>query len=126
MTNSPPKPVFSVVIATYNRLNFLEQAVNSIFAQTFEDYELIIVDDGSTDNTRDYLNSLSGRLKPLYQPNKGPSAARNLGVKSAIGNYIAFLDSDDVWLPWTLATFHELIVKYREPSLLCGAVAIFD
>ena len=119
-------PEFSVVIPTYNRLEFLKQALSSVWAQSHNDYEIIVVDDGSTDGTKDYLAALGGRIKALYQPNKGPAAARNLGVKQGIGNYVAFLDSDDVWLPWTLATFHKLILSHQQPSLLCAAVVVFD
>jgi glycosyltransferase involved in cell wall biosynthesis len=119
-------PEFSVVIPSYNRLDFLKQALSSVWAQSYNDYEIIVVDDGSTDGTKDYLALLDGRVKAFFQPNKGPGAARNLGVKHAIGNYVAFLDSDDIWLPWTLATFHELILCHQKPSLLCAAVLEFD
>jgi glycosyltransferase involved in cell wall biosynthesis len=117
---------FSVVIPTYNRLEFLKQALKSVWAQSYSDYEIIVVDDGSTDGTKDYLALLGDRVKALFQSNKGPAAARNLGVKHAIGNYIAFLDSDDIWLPWTLATFRKLILSHQDPSLLCAAVLEFD
>jgi glycosyltransferase involved in cell wall biosynthesis len=119
-------PGFSVVIPTYNRLEFLKQALSSVWAQSHSDYEIIVVDDGSTDGTKDYLDRLGSRVKVLCQPNRGPSAARNLGVKQAIGNYIAFLDSDDIWLSWTLATFHQLILSHQQPSLLCAAIVEFD
>lgn len=117
---------FSVVIPTYNRLEFLKQALKSVWAQSHSDYEIIVVDDGSTDGTKDYLALLDGRVRVLCQSNKGPAAARNLGVKHAIGNYIAFLDSDDIWLPWTLATFRKLILSHQQPSLLYAAVLEFD
>ena len=120
MTQSPE---FSVVIPTYNRLHLLKQAVASVQAQTYVNYEVIIVDDGSNDGTANYTESLRG-LKILRQRNKGPSAARNFGVSHANGRYIAFLDSDDLWLPWTLATYHELIMKY-DPSILRAGVIEF-
>jgi glycosyltransferase involved in cell wall biosynthesis len=117
---------FTIVIPTYNRLDFLQQAVNSIWTQTYCDYEIIIVDDGSTDGTGEYLATLGDRVKALQQPNKGAGAARNLGIKNAIGNYIAFLDSDDVWFPWTLATFKEAIHRHQRASLISGATVEFQ
>src|SRR5262249_35304485 len=116
---------FSVVIPTYNRLDFLRQAISSVWAQTNREYEIIVVDDGSTDGTMDYLLSLGPNIKALRQANSGPGAARNLGAKHASGRYVAFLDSDDVWFPWTLATYHKLIQQYR-PSLICAATSEFE
>jgi glycosyltransferase involved in cell wall biosynthesis len=117
-------PTFSVVIPTCNRLTYLKQALSSVWAQTYDDYEIIVVDDGSSDGTMNYIASISGRVKALHQRNGGPAAARNLGVKHATGDYIAFLDSDDLWPPWTLATYNS-IVQSDEPSLLCAAVVEF-
>jgi hypothetical protein len=119
-------PMFSVVIPTCNRLDFLKQTLSSVLAQTFMDYELIVVDDGSTDGTVDYLASLRATTKALRQENKGPAAARNLGAHQATGNYIAFLDSDDFWFPWTLSTIHEVIRRYNGPSLISVAAWEFD
>src|SRR5258708_38459 len=95
---------FSVIIPTYNRLNFLKHAINSIRGQNYDGYEIIVVDDGSIDGTSEYLASLGNEVKWLRQENRGPAAARNVGATKATGSYIAFLDSDDVWLPWVLAT----------------------
>ena len=120
-----PPPEFSVVIPTYNRLEFLKEALASVAAQTFTDYEIIVVDDGSNDGTTDYLASLVGRVTVLRQENRGPSAARNLGARHSSGRYIAFLDSDDLWLPWTLATYNALIAEHM-PSTLCAAVLEFE
>jgi glycosyltransferase involved in cell wall biosynthesis len=117
-------PKFSVVIPTYNRLGFLQQALSSVFVQRYRDHEIIVVDDGSSDGTSEYLASLNGRVKSLSQRNSGPAAARNLGVEHATGEYIAFLDSDDLWLPWTLATYHSLFQMY-DASLVCAAVVEF-
>jgi glycosyltransferase involved in cell wall biosynthesis len=115
---------FSVIIPTHNRLEFLQEALSSVWAQSHSDYEIIVVDDGSTDGTKGYLETLGGRVKALCQPNRGPSAARNFGVSHAAGSYITFLDNDDLWLPWTLATYHELIMRY-EPSILRAGVIEF-
>ena len=115
----------SVVTPTYNRLSFLQQALASVWAQTYSNYELIVVDDGSDDGTSEYLESLGDRIKLIRQRRRGPSAARNAGVQQASGDYLAFLDSDDVWPPWTLDTYYELI-RLHKPSLVCGAVVEFD
>lgn len=92
-------PKVSVIIPTYNRLAMLREAVDSVLAQDFEDMELLVVDDGSTDGTAEEMEQYGGRVKLLRQPeNKGVSAARNKGILHARGKYIAFLDSDDLWV----------------------------
>ncbi|MBM4328137.1 MAG: glycosyltransferase [Deltaproteobacteria bacterium] len=92
-------PLVSAIIPTHNRASVLERAIGSVFAQTFQDYELIVVDDGSTDSTQDLLAGYQGRLVALRQENRGAAAARNLGVRHAGGELVSFLDSDDEWLP---------------------------
>jgi glycosyltransferase involved in cell wall biosynthesis len=89
----------SVVIPTYNRASFFKEAIDSVLSQTFRDFELIVVDDGSTDETPELLLSYGNKIKVIKKANKGPSAARNRGIKAAKGEWIAFLDSDDVWKP---------------------------
>ena len=93
--------VISVITPTYNRARFLPAAVASVLSQTFGDFELIIVDDGSEDNTPDVLKPFLAdrRVRYVYQENQGQSHARNLALKQATGDFIAFLDSDDVWAP---------------------------
>ena len=92
-------PKVSVIIPTYNRLSMLKEAVDSVLAQDFEDFELIVVDDGSTDGTADEVIRYGGRVKLLqHGENRGVSAARNSGILHAKGKYIAFLDSDDLWV----------------------------
>src|SRR5215470_7796162 len=102
-------PLFSVVIPSFNRVAFLATALNSIFTQRFTDFEIIVVDDGSTDATMDYLQSLEDRIEVFRQPNQGPGAARNRGARQAGGAYLAFLDSDDLWFPWTLEVYRYVI-----------------
>ncbi len=89
----------SVIIPTYNNAEFLSQAIESVIAQTHKDIEIIVVDDGSTDNTRDVMQGYAGRAIYIRQENAGPSKARNAGILRAKGEYIAFLDADDVWFP---------------------------
>ena len=98
------KPLVSVIIPTYNRGWILQEAIDSVLDQDFSDYELIVVDDGSNDNTREILGAYGDRITVLRQPNRGVSAARNRGINEAAGQLIAFLDSDDLWLPGKLST----------------------
>ncbi|WP_228021335.1 glycosyltransferase family 2 protein [Vasconcelosia minhoensis] len=94
----------SVVIPAYNAMSYLPQAVNSLLQQTFTDFEVLIVDDGSSDNTAVWASRLHDpRFKLISQPNQGAGAARNTGVKNAQGDYVAFLDADDFWAPTKLA-----------------------
>lgn len=93
-------PFFSVILPTYNRAHFLPKAIESVLGQTFADWELIIVDDGSTDNTKEVVAAYAdSRVVYHYQQNQERSAARNNGIKQARGVYICFLDSDDYFLP---------------------------
>src|SRR5215831_13870333 len=92
-------PFFSVIIPTYNRATCVGRAIESVLRQTFQDYELIVVDDGSTDKTAEVVRQYGERIVFVSQPNRGVSAARNAGVSRAAGDWVAFLDSDDEWLP---------------------------
>ncbi|HOO71850.1 MAG TPA: glycosyltransferase [Spirochaetota bacterium] len=92
-------PFFSVIIPTYNRHELAGRAVNSVLAQTFSDYELILVDDGSTDSTPLLADTFRGRMIYLRQDNCGVSAARNRGIRLSRAKWCAFLDSDDLWHP---------------------------
>ena len=95
-------PLVSVVIPTYNRARVVERALKTAFAQTYRNLEIIIVDDGSTDDTEATLAPFQDRIRYFYQKNQGASAARNRAIQEARGKYIAFLDSDDEWLPTKL------------------------
>lgn len=105
-------PAVSVVIPTYNRAHCISGAVESVFAQTFDDFEIIIVDDGSSDGTAGVLKKFGGRIRILHQKNLGVSAARNAGVRAARGAWIAFLDSDDRWHPEKLQRQLAALEKY--------------
>lgn len=95
-------PEISVVIPTYNAARYVGAAVDSVLAQTFTDLEVLVVDDGSEDNTREVLAPYGQPVRYLYQENAGVSAARNLGIAKSRGRYVAFLDADDTWLPGKL------------------------
>jgi hypothetical protein len=99
----------SVVIPTFNRAPIIDRALASVFAQTHPADEVIIVDDGSTDNTVDVLSSYGNAIRLLHQNHGGPSRARNLGVSAATSPWVAFLDSDDAWEPWHLARLMEAV-----------------
>ena len=101
--NTEDDVVVSVVIPTHNRAWALPSAVESVFEQRFDRWELIVVDDGSTDGTGDWIQKHAPRARYIYQDNRGVSTARNRGIEAARGRYIAFLDSDDRWLPEKLA-----------------------
>lgn len=101
------KPFFSVVIPTYNRQETILRSVNSVINQKYSNFELIVVDDGSTDNTKELLQDLN--LIYIYKDNAGVSSARNLGIRSAKADWVCFLDSDDEWLPNKLEIFHNKI-----------------
>lgn len=89
----------SVVIPFYSHLDWLYEAVESVFSQTYSNYEIILVDDGSKEDLTDFLARYGDRITYLRQENKGPAAARNTAIRHATGDYIAFEDSDDIWLP---------------------------
>jgi glycosyltransferase involved in cell wall biosynthesis len=115
MTN----PMVSVILPTYNRLRYLRPAVDSVFAQTLTDWELIIADDGSEGETAAYLDTLASdpRVRLLRLPHSGdPGRSRNVALQAASGEYLAFLDSDDVWLPEKLAVQVASLERHRS----CG------
>jgi glycosyltransferase involved in cell wall biosynthesis len=91
------KPEISVIIPVYNRGEFLIKTINSVLSQTYKNFELIIVDDGSTENIKKIINSFAQKIIYCKQANKGPASARNMGIDKSKGKFIAFLDSDDCW-----------------------------
>jgi glycosyltransferase involved in cell wall biosynthesis len=118
---SLPIPKVSVIIPTYDRIETLPRSLNSVFKQTFSDWELIVVDDGSTDGTDEMVLRDYSSVRLHRQENKGVSSARNAGVALASGEWIAFLDSDDAWFPEklerqlsSLATEHELRLSHTD------------
>ena len=112
--------MISVVIPAFNAGRFIKRTIDSVLAQTYRDYELIVVDDGSTDNTGEVVKSYGDKVRYIYQENAGDGPARNAGIKVAKGEWIAFLDHDDEWLPEKLQLQMELL--NRNPDLRwCGA-----
>lgn len=119
------EPAVSVVIPAYNAAWCIRRAVDSVLAQTFRDFELIVVDDGSTDDTAAILRTYCGSLRMVSQPNGGMSSARNAGIREARGRYVAFLDSDDRWLPNKLA--RQVALMTTQPNLaFCCATAMLE
>lgn len=99
---------FSIVLPTYNRKHMIQKAINSVLEQSYSNWELIIIDDGSNDDTNEFIQTYNDpRIKYHYQDNQGKGPARNLGVEKAIGQYICFLDSDDSYLPNHLSSFYQ-------------------
>jgi len=119
-------PVVSVVMTTYNRVNYISSAIESVLNQTFDDLELIIIDDGSTDNTLEKINSFNDqRIKYYYQNNAGQNPARNAGIILSTGQYIAMIDSDDVWDKNKLKKQVDILDKHPDIGLVyCGTVFI--
>ncbi|MDQ3809566.1 MAG: glycosyltransferase, partial [Chloroflexota bacterium] len=122
------EPVVSVIIPTYNRAAYLREAVASVRAQTYATWELIVVDDGSTDDTWAYLSSLrEHRLRVIAQAHCGnPASLRNVGLRAARGEYIAFLDSDDLWAPEKLETQLRDLVAHPDHRWSYSKVRFID
>ena len=99
MSATTRQPRVSVIIPAYNADRYIAEAINSIFSQSYQDYEIIVVDDGSTDSTPEILQSYGSRIHSISQTNGGMAAARNLGIAAAKGELIALLDHDDIFLP---------------------------
>lgn len=113
-------PKVSVVIPFYERVDWLEEAVNSVLGQTFDDYEIIVVNDGSKEDTSSFLERHGKEIIYIEKENGGPSTARNEGIKHSKGDYIAFLDSDDLWLPNKLEIQLKYMVEYNALWSYCG------
>ena len=119
-------PLISVVVPAYNAGRYLARAIESILAQSLQAHEVIVVDDGSTDDTVAVAQSFGDRVKVIAQPNQGAPAARNRGLEEASGNQIAFLDSDDAWLPTKLESQWRVMSAAPFPDLIFGAIEQFN
>jgi glycosyltransferase involved in cell wall biosynthesis len=116
---------FSVLLPVYSRENYVRQAVDSVLNQTFSNFELLAIDDGSTDRSAEVLKSYGNKLKLLQQRNQGPEIARNAAAALAQGEYLVYLDSDDLLLPFALETFDKVIRDLDSPPLLLGSILYF-
>lgn len=112
-----PSPVISVIIPTFNCAHYLSEAINSVLAQTYPHLDIIVVDDGSTDDTQTVLSSFGDQLTGLSQNNQGIGGARNAGYARAHGEYIAYLDADDIYLPDKLS--RQMACFEEDPLLEC-------
>lgn len=119
-------PKVSVIIPSYNRANYISEAIDSVLNQTYQDFEIIVIDDGSTDNTKEVLSKYDNKIRYLYQKNSGASAARNLGINKAIGEYISFLDADDIWLPFKLKSQIDIMAKNQDVALIFTDIESFN
>ena len=122
-------PLYSIIIPVFNRAELVSATLDSVAAQSHGDWELIVVDDGSTDGTLEILQSyrenLGARMQILRQNHAGPGAARNRAIAVAAGRYLAFLDSDDLWFPWTLEFYARILLKHN-PAFLTGEPLVFE
>jgi glycosyltransferase involved in cell wall biosynthesis len=116
--SKPTKPLVSVIMPCFNSAEHLNEAIDSVLEQDYANIELIVVDDGSTDSSPQLLQQYGDRIKVIYQQNSGPAAARNTGMREATGDFIAFNDSDDIWLPGKLSA--QIALLQAEPEIgLC-------
>jgi glycosyltransferase involved in cell wall biosynthesis len=124
---SAAKPFFSIVIPLYNKQEHIANTVLSVLHQTFTDFELLVINDGSTDESVTLVKMFTDyRLRLYHQKNAGVSAARNTGINRSRGQYIAFLDADDLWQPDYLAEMHKLIIKYPGCGLYSAAHTVLQ
>jgi glycosyltransferase involved in cell wall biosynthesis len=120
-------PKVSVVMPTYNQAHFIAEAIQSALDQTFQDFEIVVVDDGSTDNTKEVVAGFQDpRIKYIYQENRGVAAASNAGILASTGEYIAGLSSDDMWLPQNLEFKVKLLDSRPDMSIVCSDLYEFD
>lgn len=120
-------PFFSIVMPILNRADLLRPTIASIEAQSFQDYEILLCDGGSTDGTIELAPTLSPKLRVLHQPKdrKGIAAQRSTGFMAAQGEYVACLDSDDIMFPWTLQKYHDVIVSHGRPGFVMSDAIMF-
>lgn len=118
-------PFFSVIIPLYNKENFIEATLKSVISQTFTDFEIIIVDDGSTDNSEKIITKFSDyRIRYFKKCNEGASSARNYGIEKIRSNYISFLDADDYWYPNFLDEMFKNINRFKNIKVFSAAIEV--
>jgi len=116
----------SAVIPVHNCERYIEDAIKSVLAQTYPVHEIVVVDDGSTDGTRQVLEPYMGKIRYFHQPQRGVAAARNTGITNASGEFIAFLDADDLWLPEKLQLQMDYLQRHPECGLVYSDMKTFD
>lgn len=117
--------MFSIVIPVFNRQDYLPATIESLLRAAPRDAQIIAVDNRSTDNSVRILEEYMPRVTVVHQPRRGPGAARNAGIEIATGEYIAFLDSDDLLFPWAFSTYRAAVEKHGRPSVITAAAAHF-
>lgn len=118
-------PFFSVIIPVFNKEKFIEATIKSALNQTFRDFEILIINDGSTDNSNQIIEKFDdSRIRYFYKENAGVSSARNDGIEKALANHITFLDADDYWYPHFLAEMFKIIPNYPEQQVFSAAIEI--
>lgn len=120
------QPKVSVIIPAFNSAPFIAETIQSVLAQTYNNLEIIVVDDGSTDTTLDVLNEFGDQITALTKANGGPASARNLAIRNASGKYIAFLDADDLWTPEKLTEQVAFLEAHPEVGLTYAEALMFD
>jgi glycosyltransferase involved in cell wall biosynthesis len=128
MENKPnnSKPFVSIIIPNYNNAHFLGDAIQSVLNQTYQNFEVIVVDDGSTDNSRDVVSNYFDRIRYIWQENKGLGGARNTGIMAAQAEYVGFLDADDQWYPNFLEVMVSLTQKYPDVAIYYSKARYMD
>ena len=121
------EPLFSVILTTYNRYDLVQRAINSLLNQTMHNWELILVDDGSTDSS--YLSVIpeclcNDKIRYIFHSNRKQAYSKNAGIMASTGKYVTFLDSDDEYLPNHLESREQILLKYPEIDLLHGGIEI--
>jgi glycosyltransferase involved in cell wall biosynthesis len=126
MKDTNSVPTVSVCISTYNRENYLKETLQSVFAQTYKDYEIVIVDDGSTDGTGEMIKQLGCNIRYHWQRNGGDAAAKNKLIELASGEYITLLDSDDLLMPDAVERMTTVMQQEAEPVIVYGPYLRID
>ncbi len=124
MDTNLDQPVVSIIIPVYNNQDFISEAIDSVLIQTYSKWDLVIIDDGSTDNTKQIVFKYStndSRIRYYYQQNKGQAAARNIGISNSKGKFIAFLDADDVWIKDKIEVQLKTLVKFNADLVFSNA-----
>jgi glycosyltransferase involved in cell wall biosynthesis len=116
----------SVIIPTYNCEKYIVEAIQSVLKQTYTNFEIIVIDDGSTDKTKEVLKQFDNKITYIYQRNSGSSKSRNIGISKAKGEYIAFLDADDRWKPFKLELQIKILEKLQEVDMVFTNYSVID